>query len=119
MPLLIIFCTFPDKATAEGIARALVEARLVACVNLLPGVQSVYRWEGQVESAEEVLGLMKTTAETYPQLEGRLKELHPYEVPEIVAVPAERVEGAYAKWVNEMTGPPQRGRYPEEEERFG
>jgi periplasmic divalent cation tolerance protein len=103
MALLVVLCTFPDKDTAERIARALVEAGLVACVNVLPGVQSIYRWEGKVESAEEVLAMMKTTEEAYPRIEARLKELHPYEVPEIIALPVERAGAAYAKWVKEMT----------------
>jgi periplasmic divalent cation tolerance protein len=104
MSLLVVLCTFPEHDSARRIATALVESHLVACVNLLPGVQSIYRWEGKVESAEEVLGVMKTTAEAYAGLEAKIKELHPYDVPEIVAVPAERVEVQYAKWVGEMTG---------------
>jgi periplasmic divalent cation tolerance protein len=114
MELLVVFCTFPDKEAAQRIALALVEERLVACVNVLPGVRSVYRWEGRVETAEEVLAVMKTTEEAYARLEARIKELHPYEVPEILAVPAERVEERYAKWVREETGSPQRGRDAEE-----
>lgn len=105
MPLCLVLSTFPDHDTARRIATALVEARLAACVNLVPSVQSIYRWQGKVESADEVLAVVKTTAEMYPQLEARLKELHPYEVPEIVALPTERVLEAYAKWVSEMTKP--------------
>ena len=105
MPLRLVFCTFPDQDTAQRVATALVEQRLAACVNLVPGVQSIYRWQGKVESADEVLAVMKTTAKVYPQLEARLKELHPYEVPEIVALQAERALEVYAKWVGEMTKP--------------
>jgi periplasmic divalent cation tolerance protein len=104
MALLVVLCTFPDKEAAQRIAHALVEEGLAACVNLVPGVQSIYRWEGKVESAEEVLAVMKTTAEAYPRLEAKIKELHPYDVPEILAVPVEKVEGKYAAWVREMTG---------------
>src|SRR6059058_3705658 len=103
MALLVVLCMFPDKDTAERIARAVVEAGLAACVNLLPAAQSIYQWKGKVESAGEVLAMMKTTEEAYPRLEALLKELHPYEVPEIVAVPVERAEAAYAKWVGEVT----------------
>lgn len=103
MPLCLVLCTFPDKATAQRVATALVEQRLAACVNLLPAIDSIYRWEGRIESACEVLALIKTTAEACPQLESKLKELHPYEVPEIVALPVERAEAVYAKWVAEMT----------------
>jgi periplasmic divalent cation tolerance protein len=105
MPLLVVFSTFPDSDTAQRIAHALVEAQLVACVNLVPGVRSIYRWEGNVESAEEVLGVMKTTGEAFAALEAKIRELHPYEVPEIVAMPVERVEAKYAQWVGEMTKP--------------
>lgn len=103
MSLQVILCTFPDHETAQRIATLLVEEALVACVNLVPGVQSIYRWEGKTESSSEVLALIKTTAEGYPQVEERLKELHPYDVPEIIAVPVDRVEAAYSKWVVEMT----------------
>ena len=103
MSLLVVLCTFPDKDTAQRIGRMLVEEGLAACVNVLPGVQSIYRWEGKMESAEEVLTLVKTTKGTYPRLETRLKELHPYDVPEIIALPVERGEAAYARWVGEMT----------------
>src|SRR3954471_11729850 len=98
MSLLVVLCTFPERDTAERIGGMLVEERLAACVNVLPGVQSIYRWEGKVESAEEVLAIMKTTAEACSRLETRLKKLHPYDVPEIIAVPVERVAAAYAKW---------------------
>ena len=108
MSLLVILCTFPDKDTAQRIGRILVEEGLAACVNVLPNVQSIYRWEGKVEAAEEVLTLMKTAERTYARLETRLKELHPYEVPEIIALPVERAEAAYAKWVQEITDSPQR-----------
>ncbi len=103
MALLVIFCTFPDHESAHRTARALVEERLVACVNLVPGVQSVYQWEGKVESSNEVLAVMKTTDEAYGGLEAWIKELHPYEVPEIVALAAEKVEERYGKWVGEET----------------
>lgn len=103
MSLQVILCTFPDRETAQRIATTLVEAGLVACANLLPGVQSIYRWEGRTESSSEVLALMKTTTEAYPQLEAKLKELHPYDVPKIIAVPVDRAEAAYAKWVIDMT----------------
>lgn len=104
---IVVFCTFPSREVAAPIATKLVEEKLVACVNLLPGVKSIYRWEGKVESAQEVLGLMKTTASGYDALEARLKALHPYEVPELVALPASRVQPAYAKWVEESVGEPR------------
>ena len=84
--ILIVFCTFPDLGQARETGTALVEAQLAACVNLIPAVESIYRWEGKVETAAEVLAVFKTTSEAWPRFESRLRELHPYEVPEIVAV---------------------------------
>lgn len=81
-------CTFPDAATADALARILVEERLAACVNLLPGVRSVYRWQGEVEQAEEVLGIIKTTETRLPALMERLRALHPYDCPELIALDA-------------------------------
>jgi periplasmic divalent cation tolerance protein len=103
--IMVIFCTFPDSEVAKRIAQELVKSRLAACVNVLPGVEAIYQWKGELESASEVLCLIKTTAALYPTLEARLKELHPYDVPEIVAVPASKVHPAYAQWVREMVGP--------------
>jgi periplasmic divalent cation tolerance protein len=103
MSLLVVLCTFPDRDTAQLIGRMLVEEGLAACVNVLPGVQSIYRWQGKVEVSEEVLTVVKTTERTYGRLESRLKDLHPYDVPEIIALPVERAEAAYAKWMDEMT----------------
>jgi periplasmic divalent cation tolerance protein len=108
MSLLVVLCTFPDKDTAQRIGRMLVEEGLAACVNVLPGVQSIYRWEGKVESAEEVLAVVKTTDRAHGSLETRLKELHPYDVPEIIALPVEKAEEAYARWVHESTDSPLR-----------
>ncbi|WP_430969757.1 divalent-cation tolerance protein CutA, partial [Serratia nevei] len=85
---LICFCTCPDADSAERIATALVAERLAACVNLLPGLRSVYRWQRKVEAAAEVLLLVKTSAEAYPALQERLRQLHPYELPELLAVEA-------------------------------
>jgi periplasmic divalent cation tolerance protein len=96
---LVILCTCPDDTVAARIARALVEARLAACVNRLPLTASTYRWQGEVVEQPEVLLLVKTTAARYEALAARLRELHPYEVPEIVAVPVERGLPAYLGWL--------------------
>ena len=106
MDLIVVFCTFPDIEVARTIAIKLVEEQLAACVNLSSGTESIYRWQGKVESANEVLGMIKTTRPVYEALESRLKELHPYEVPEILALPAERALAAYAKWVSESVVSP-------------
>ena len=101
--MLLVFCTFPDAGMARQIGTVLVEKQLVACVNLLPDVESIYRWEGKVETAAEVLAIFKTTGETYPLMKETLSELHPYEVPEIVAVWPADVAESYARWVGGET----------------
>ena len=106
MNLVVVFSTFPDLAAAREAARKLVEAKLAACVNLVPAVESVYRWEGKIESSAEVLAIIKTTSSSYDALERALKELHPYQVPEIVALDAVRVHPAYAAWIAESCEAP-------------
>ncbi len=99
----VVFCTCPDQATATRIADTLVEDRLCACVNLIPGIRSIYRWEGKPESAEEVLMLIKTRADRYPALEEAIRSMHPYELPEIIALPVETGLPGYLKWVEQCT----------------
>lgn len=101
--ILLVFCTFPDLEKARQIGTLVMESQLAACVNLLPKVESIYRWQGQVEKTEEVLGIFKTTISGYAALESRVKELHPYEVPEVVAMRPEQVSEAYGQWVNAET----------------
>lgn len=103
--ILVVLCTFPDVEKARQTGTALMEAQLVACVNLLPGIESIYRWQGAVERAGEVLAIFKTTASAWPAFEQRLRELHPYDVPEIVALKPEQVAESYARWVMEETRP--------------
>ena len=97
-PLLII-TNCPDEETANAIALALVEAKLAACVNILPRVQSIYRWLGVVESAAEVPLLIKSTAANYPALEAAIRQRHPYELPEIIALPVTQGLPAYLNWL--------------------
>lgn len=94
----IVWCTCP-VAAAEGIARALVQERLAACVNRIGPVLSAYRWQGAVEQAEEVLLAIKTSAARYPELERRLRELHPYDCPEILSTPVDAGLPAYLDWL--------------------
>ncbi len=101
MDVLIVLCTFPNSDTARQIATVLVEAQLAACVNLCPGIRSIYRWQGKVESEEEVLAIIKTTRSAYDALEAKLKELHPYETPEIIALTPEKISPEYAHCVQE------------------
>ncbi len=104
LPLLVL-STFPDADTARRIVRVCVEERLVACGNLVPGVESIYRWKEKIETATEVLVVFKTTVENYPTLEARLTELHPYEVPEIVALAPSGGLPKYLEWIVDATGP--------------
>lgn len=99
----LVLTTVPDRETGEALAQRLVEEHLIACANLLPGVTSIYRWKGRVERESELLVLMKTPASRVAEVFGRVAELHPYEVPELIAVPVEAVSAAYAGWVREET----------------
>ena len=97
----IVLCNCPDNQTAEGLARALVEQQLAACVNVLPGIRSFYRWEGKVEQAEEVALIIKTTATNYPAVEQFIQQQHPYDVPEIITCSVTAGLPAYLEWLEE------------------
>lgn len=99
----IVLCTFPSAEAARQIGTLLVEKQLAACVNLVPAVESIYRWQGKVETAAETLAIFKTTAAAYPDFERELASLHPYEVPEIVAIEPVAVAKTYARWVLDET----------------
>jgi periplasmic divalent cation tolerance protein len=105
MSSLLVLTNLPDRAAAERIADALIDQQLAACVNILAPCRSVYRWKGQVQHDEEHPLLIKTTAERYPALEQALRAAHPYELPEIIAVPIERGLPAYLAWVAGETQP--------------
>jgi periplasmic divalent cation tolerance protein len=94
-----VLTNLPDHASAVKLARALVEQRLAACVNVLAGCVSVYRWKGSVETAQEVPVLIKTRAALYSDVERAIRENHPYELPEIIAVPVGRGLAEYLDWV--------------------
>ena len=100
---LVVLVTLPPER-AQELARTLVTERLAGCVNILPGVQSIYRWEGEVAEDPESLLLIKTVGEQYPALEARIKSLHPYEVPEIVAVPFDRASPEFQSWLRDSVG---------------
>jgi periplasmic divalent cation tolerance protein len=99
MSTLLVLTNLPDRAAAERLADMLVKKRLAACVNILAPCRSVYRWKEAVQHDEEHPMLIKTTAERYPEMEKALRAGHPYELPEIVAVPIERGLAAYLDWV--------------------
>ena len=99
--VLVVFVTAPDSEVARRIASRLVEERLAACGNVLPGITSVFRWEGAVQDEPEVLLVLKTSAGSLPRLEERVRELHPYDLPEVLALSAVGGSAAYLDWVRE------------------
>ncbi|MGG6462047.1 divalent-cation tolerance protein CutA [Solilutibacter silvestris] len=106
MTPLVCFSTCPDAASADRIATALVEERLAACVNVLPGVRSTYRWQGQVQRDDEILLVIKTGVDRLDALRERLATLHPYELPELIAVEATGGLPAYLDWIATETRAP-------------
>lgn len=107
--VLLVLTNLPDQASAVELANALVEEKVAACVNILGACQSVYRWQGKVENAQEIPLLIKTTAARYAALEAVIRRLHPYELPEIIAVPVARGLAGYLQWVaGEVNGATQR-----------
>jgi periplasmic divalent cation tolerance protein len=99
---VVLVSTFPDRTAARTAVRTLVEERLVACGNIMAGVESIYRWQGAIETAEEVMVIFKTTADSAEAAQARLRELHPYEVPEILRLPVDGGWPAYLDWVREQ-----------------
>ena len=102
---LVVLCTFPSAEVAGAAAERLVDERLAACVNLVPGVTSIYRWEGEVTRDQELLAIIKTASDRFEALRARLVELHPYDTPEVIAWPLERGHGPYLDWVRGSTRP--------------
>ncbi len=101
---LLVLTTVARAEDAERLAEELVGRRLAACVNVLPGVRSIYRWKGAIEREEERLLLVKTRADRFEALREAILSLHPYEVPEVVAVPIEAGSAAYLRWLDESVG---------------
>jgi|SRR5215469_1547142 len=100
---LVTLCTVPDRESGEKLARTLVEEHLAACVNLVPGVVSTYRWEGEVKTDAECLLVIKTTGARFEALKNRILALHTYDTPEIIAVPITAGSEEYLKWITEST----------------
>ena len=98
---VVVFITGPDRETVSQLACSLVNERLAACANLLDGVTSVFRWKGAVHEESEVLAILKTTADRLPELDDRVRELHPYEVPEVIALPLTFGSAPYLAWVRD------------------
>jgi len=101
---LIVVTNVPDAELAKSLAHALVERRLAACVNIMPAVQSIYRWQGAVEHASEVSLMIKSTQARYAELEAAIVALHPYDVPEVTALPIAAGLPAYLNWIVAETG---------------
>ncbi len=100
---LLVYCTCPDEVSATALADSLVAARLAACVSRISGITSTYRWQGETCTDEEVLLLIKTTSHRFAALEALTLELHPYDVPELIAIPIERGHGPYLDWLATST----------------
>ena len=98
---IIVLVTAPNQEEASKIAEALVDERLAACVNILPGVQSVYRWKGEVTRDSELLLIIKSTSERYDEVERRVGELHSYSTPEVIAIGVNRGAEGYLRWLRE------------------
>ena len=103
MDVRLVFCTCPDEQTAQALAQTLVEQRLAACVNLLPAMRSVYRWQEQIEQAEEIQLVIKTCADRLDALSAAIRQHHPYELPEIVAISPSAGLPAYLDWIRAQT----------------
>jgi len=101
----VVFSTFASEEDAARVARVLIEERLIACANLLPGARSLYRWEGAVADAREVVVLMKTRKQDWAALLSRLHELHPYSTPELIAVRVAAGAPAYMEWLERALAP--------------
>ena len=103
MNALFVYITAPDAETARSMAERFVEERLCACVNILPGLESLYWWDGKVERAREVALICKTTQSAWPSFEKRAHELHPYDTPCIVALPLEKGFAPFMRWIADET----------------
>src|SRR5271157_2992929 len=100
---IVIFCTVPNEETASLIAERLVGDKLAACVNIVPGIKSIYTWKGQVCRDSELLCVIKSRASLFADIEKAIREVHPYEVPEIISLPIGEGHGAYMRWIVDST----------------
>jgi periplasmic divalent cation tolerance protein len=107
---LVVFVTTTNSEEAARIADALVSERLAACVNIIGAIESVYRWEGKITRDHEALMIIKTTDARYPELERRVKELHSYSTPEVLALKVEQGPAEYLKWLSDSTADEEKGR---------
>jgi periplasmic divalent cation tolerance protein len=111
-PAVLLYITAPSEAEAENIGRMLVEEGLAACANLIPGMRSIYRWQGRIETAAETVLILKTRRSLSAGLIDRVRTLHSYECPCVVALPIEEGNSAYLTWIEEQTAPSRTGSGP-------
>jgi len=104
-PYIVVFCTCPDQVTAQKIAYNLMENRLAACVNIVPGLTSVYTWQGKICQDAEVLLIIKTKQSCWDSLQQKIRELHPYEAPEIIDLPIIKGDKTYLQWISDCVKP--------------
>lgn len=97
--VLVILCTVPNQEVGQRIAKALITDQLAACVNLLPGIESVYRWDNQIETSSETLLLIKSQEHLYEKIEQKLISIHPYDCPEIMSLPVKSGFSGYLEWI--------------------
>lgn len=97
--IIIVFVTVPGLREGSRISRAILTSRLAACVNVIPGIQSIYKWKGKIVQEKEAMLVLKTTRVLYRKLERKIRELHPYEVPEVIAIPLICGSSQYVEWV--------------------
>ena len=100
---ILVLCTFPETESVKSVAETLVNEKLAACVNVISGVQSIFRWQDKIDNANENILIIKTKDSLYDELEARIKELHPYELPEIISVPIDKGLNKYLDWISEST----------------
>lgn len=104
MKMIEIWVNCPERETARRIATALMEKRLVACANIFPEIESLYRWKGAIEDEPEVPLVVKTREELFTEVAGEVQQLHPYETPSIIGIPVEEVNRDYLEWIYAETG---------------
>jgi uncharacterized protein involved in tolerance to divalent cations len=102
MEVILVCINFPNRESARRIGTALIEKQLAACVNIIPEVESIYQWKGEVKTEIEVMAIVKTTASRYKQLEAYVLENHPYDVPEVIGLPLSQGSESYLNWVQDQ-----------------
>ena len=103
--VMVVLCMFPDKEKARQIGTHLVEKQYAACVNLIPGAESIYRWQGKICKESEIMAVFKTTRSAFARMSRELSALHPYDQPEIVALPVTDGDAGYLGWVTDQSRP--------------